>query len=327
MANSEKRHKPSQSKARAPKAVVGRRSWRWFEAHLAACISSLGRQLHTPFSSLLTYAVVAIALALPTGFLLLLTNAQAVTHGWDSHAQISLFLKSNVKQTQINTLVKRVQDHAAVAGVRYISPTAGLKQFEGQAGFASLLAELPHNPLPPVLEVQAARQLTKPGAVQQLFQQLKALPEVATGSLDMQWVKRLYAIIQLAERIVYGLASLLALGVMLIIGNTIRLTMQNNAEEIKLSQLLGATRGFVRRPLLYAGLWSGLFGGLLAILLVSGLFSLLYDPVARLATLYQSPFLLHSLSFSDMIRVLVVAMGLGLFGSWLAVTRHLMRQH
>jgi cell division transport system permease protein len=127
----------------------------------------------------------------------------------------------------------------------------------------------------------------------------------------------------LAQRAVLLLGGLLGLGVLLIVGNTIRLEILNRRIEIEIMELVGATGAFIRRPFLYAGAWYGLLGGLTAWFLVTIAVVLLQQPVSRLATLYRSEFPLTGLGPLAMLVILSGSMLFGLIGSWVAVNRHL----
>ena len=139
----------------------------------------------------------------------------------------------------------------------------------------------------------------------------------------MQWVKRLYALLALGQRGILLIAALLGLSVLLIVGNTIRLDIQNHREEIEVIKLIGATDAFVRRPFLYSGFWYGLGGGLIAWLLVNSALALLRGPVQQLAGQYGSDFTLAALGTGTSLQLLALSTALGLLGSWLAVGRHL----
>jgi cell division transport system permease protein len=120
-------------------------------------------------------------------------------------------------------------------------------------------------------------------------------------------------------------AGLLGAAIIVIIGNTIRLDIQNRREEIEVTKLIGASNAFVRRPFLYSGLWYGLGGGILALALVLyGLFAL-EGPVARLAGLYNSGFEVLALDFLESGMIIVTGVMLGLVGSWFAAARHMRR--
>ena len=141
--------------------------------------------------------------------------------------------------------------------------------------------------------------------------------------VDTHWLMRFQAILDLAQALVLLLAGLLAVGVLLIVGNTIRLEILNQRGEIEIMELVGATASFIRRPFLYAGAWYGLLGGLSAWFLVTVAVLALQGPVSRLASLYRSEFPLAGLGLTPLLTILGGSMMLGLVGSWIAVNRHL----
>jgi cell division transport system permease protein len=116
---------------------------------------------------------------------------------------------------------------------------------------------------------------------------------------------------------------MLVLGVVLILGNTIRLAIESRREEIVIVKLVGGSNAFVRRPFLYTGLWYGVGGGVFAAALVAASLWYLGGPVDRLAELYQSPFRLSGLGVMGALNLVLLSGFLGLAGAWLAVARHL----
>ena len=122
-----------------------------------------------------------------------------------------------------------------------------------------------------------------------------------------------------------GLAALalLAVGVILIVGNVIRLAISHRKDEIVIAKLVGASDGFVRRPFLYTGLWYGCSGGLMAVLLVVTAQLWLAGPIARLAASYGSQFQFSGLGISGSLALVLAAAVLGSLGAWLSVSRHL----
>jgi cell division transport system permease protein len=291
--------------------------------HLQVFFYSLGVLSRSPFATLMTAAVIGIALALPTGLHVVLKNAQQLSGGWDGAAQISLFLKRAVEDAEADRLAKQIQKLPEVAEVNYISRREALQEFQRLSGFGDALQALKDNPLPSVLVIRPTATASTPAGTEALLQRLNDYPAVDLAQLDMQWVKRLYVIMELVRRGVVVLAILLALAVLLVVGNTIRLAIQNRRAEIVVMKLIGGTDGFIRRPFLYTGFWYGLFGGLIAWLLVSLSLSILGEPVERLAGLYQSRFALSGLDFAATGMLLTASILLGLAGSWLAVGRHL----
>jgi cell division transport system permease protein len=295
----------------------------YVEHHMQAMFNTLGRMARTPLSTLMTVAVIGIALALPTGLYLVLNSAKAVSASWEDAAQISLYLRHGIDDEQARRLAREIGAMEQVALVSYVSPEAALDEFQRLSGFGEALDVLQENPLPAVLLVRPRLEFTAPAAVESLLARLRAQPGVDSAQLDLEWVKRLYAIMQIAQRAVLVLGVLLALAVLLIIGNTIRLSIQSRREEIVVQKLIGATNGFVRRPFLYNGLFHGLFGAVFAWLLVSLALWLLAGPVRRLSALYDSGFHIGGIGLLPSLVLLGGGLLLGLFGAWLAVGRQI----
>jgi len=291
--------------------------------HAQVMLSSLGRLYRGPLSSFMTTAVVAIALALPSGLLALLDNLQRLGTAWDGGVSISLFTKQTVGAAQADRLSGDLADWPSIAEVRVIHRDQALAEFRELSGFGDALEALDENPLPNVLVVRPVQTGSPDQDVETLLDELRRLPEVELAQLDLEWLQRLDALMETGRRGILAVGALLALAVLLIVGNTIRLEIQNRRDEIEISKLIGGTDAFIRRPFLYSGLWYGLLGALLAWVLVNLGFWLLDAPARRLAGLYDSAFLLGSLSWSGVGLLLLAGVGLGLAGAWVAVARHL----
>lgn len=295
----------------------------YFLNHLYALVYSLGQVSRAPLSSIMTVVVIGITLAFPAGLYVVLKNGQRLAAGWDDAAQMSLFLKKDISDQAVANLVKRLHERSDIASIKTVLPDQALKEFQQQSGFADALRALEGNPLPAVLLIQPAAGFADPVAVERLQSSLGKLPEADFVQLDIQWVQRLHAVLGVAQRGVEILAVLLGLAVLLIVGNTIRLGIQNNRDEIAITKLIGATDAFVRRPFLYAGTWYGLSGGLIAWGLVALALWLLDGPVRQLSALYDSGFEFGALDGWTALLLPAAGTLLGLLGSWLAVGRHL----
>jgi cell division transport system permease protein len=271
----------------------------------------------------MTAAVIGIALALPSGLYLLTDNLQRLSTQWDGNASFSVFLHKNVSLQQAQTLQNRLQQWPEIDSLQLITPEQALLEFRALSGFGEALDALDENPLPFVITIKPARAQSDAGSVALLLDKLRAFPEVELAQLDLQWVKRFNAIVDIVRRSIWVMAALLGLAVLLITGNTIRLEIQNRRDEIEITKLIGATNGFIRRPFLYSGFWYGVMGAVVAGLLVELAFLQLHSPVRQLAGLYQSGFSLQTLSLVESLALLVAGTSLGLLGAWLAVGRHL----
>ena len=313
---------PTRTKSR------GWQPWLGFENylihHLRAFFASLGGLVRTPFASLMTTVVIGVALALPGGFHALMLGVQSLASGWQGEvAQVSLFLKPEIKDDAARNLAWRLRSRDDVASVRYISPQQAVEEFQRSSGLSDALAYLDDNPLPSVLVVKPAMGFAQPEAVHGLVQHLQAMPEVESTQLDWEWLKRLNALVALANRAMTMVGAVLAVAVLFIVGNTIRLAIENHREEIIITKLVGATDAFIRRPFIYGGIWFGLAGGLVALFIVDGVLWGMRGPVARLAALYKSDFQLGMLGGAEVGAILLGGAFLGWLGAWLAVGRHL----
>lgn len=293
----------------------------WLESHRASLVDSLYRLVRQPIGSFFTCLVMAVALSLPMGLSLLLDNVERLGGSWQRAAQISLYLQLDTSEAAGQQLRDEVAGMADVAAAEWISREQALAEFEQQSGIGGALRELPDNPLPGVVVV-TPREVDRP-TLEALRQNLSEMPGVQQAQLDLQWVERLSAILNLGDRFVFGLTLLLVLALLLVIGNTIRLHIENRRSEIEVIKLVGGTDGYVRRPFLYMGTLYGVGAGLLAWGLLAFGLDWLNGAVVRLAGLYGSDFTLQGVPTADGLSLLLGAVLLGYIGAWLAVARHL----
>jgi len=296
----------------------------WITRHVSTSVGSLGRLFRQPFASLMIILVIAVTLAIPAALNLVVKNAQSISKGWDNALDFSIYLKRGTSESEAEGLARLIQQRADVASVELITANEALGEFKRQSGFGEALDHLSANPLPHTLVVRPSPANTSQSMVL-LQEELGNLPESDVVQVDTEWVQRFHAILDIIKQAIVIGAVLLGLAIIVIIGNTIRLDIQNRREEIEVTKLIGASNAFVRRPFLWSGFWYGLFGGLLALGLVQyGLF-LLEQPAARLAGLYQSGVTVLSLNLVESLSILGIGIALGFIGSWFAAARHMRR--
>jgi len=295
----------------------------YFARHAQTLVGSLGRIVQTPLATLMTMAVIAVALALPLFLNLFLQNARLATGGWNEAFDLSVYIDKQAGAARLQAIAKQLQARDDVAAVRVITADQALAEFREYSGFGSALDALTDNPLPDALVVTPAIVASTPEGTDALKAAIAAVADVQAVQLDSEWVKRWRAMLDILRRVVLLTGGLLGVGVVLIVGNTIRLDILNRRAEIEVMKLVGATDGFARRPFLYSGVWYGVGGGFMAIILVAVAAALLAGPVARLAGLYGSQFHLQGLRFATSAAVMLGAAALGWTGSWFAATRHI----
>jgi cell division transport system permease protein len=299
-----------------------RNSQSWLVNHQGVAKTSLNRLLAEPLASLMTWLVIAIALALPAALYVSLQNIEAVTGQWQGNARISLYLQNSTSNDEGYALAKTLEKRPEIQGVEVITQEQALQEFIALSGYGDIVNSLDSNPLPVVLLVQPSLE-SNTETIKSLLSELQQQPQVAQAQLDLAWLERLHQLMRLGERIAFAIGFLLICGVLLIVGNTIRLNIENRRDEIVIVKLVGGTNAFVRRPFLYAGLWYGLGGGIIAWIIVVITLWFLSGPVGRLAGLYESSFSLVGLGLLDGLLLLLLAGAAGLGGAWIAVARHL----
>jgi len=296
----------------------------WMTRHVSTAVGSLGRLLRQPFASFMIILVIAVTLALPAAINLIVKNARTVSGSWDNALDFSVFLKLEVSAGDAKALAQLIGQRADVDAVDLILADDALLEFKQQSGFGAALDQLGENPLPHALVVRPGPANTSASLIL-LQEEIDNLPETDHVQVDTEWVQRFHAILDIVRQAIAIGAALLGIAIVVIIGNTIRLDIENRRAEIEVTKLIGATNAFVRRPFLWTGFWYGLFGGLLALALVYYGLYLLEGPVARLSGLYQSSVSITSLNLRESGAILGIGVFLGLFGSWLTAARHMRR--
>ena len=292
----------------------GRRFAGWQEHHGWSAAASLRRLASRPLGSLLTIAVMGLALALPLAFYLLLGNVQKLGEALGQSQAVSVFLQPGQTAQQAQLLAKQLGDRPEVAAITVKTPQQGMDELAKMQGFSGALQTLDSNPLPYVLQPQPRADLDA-AAVERLVSDVRELHSVDMVQDSGSWRQRLDALLGVGNRVVLVLASLLTLAALLVVGNTVRVDIASRSEEIGVLLLLGASSAFVRRPYLYAGIWYGLLSGMLAALLAVLIEFALAGPVAQLSRAYDGKLQVGGLPLWLLLAVPLAAAALGWLGA------------
>ena len=292
----------------------GRRVASWQEHHGWSAAASLRRLAARPLGSLLTIAVMGLALALPLAFYLLLGNVQKLGNALGQSQAISVFMQPGQNAQQAQLLARQLGARQEVASVSVKTPQQGMDELAKMQGFSGALQTLDSNPLPYVLQLQPRAELSASAAAQ-LVVDLRGMRSVDMVQDSGSWRQRLDALLAVGNRAVLVLASLLTLAALLVVGNTVRVDIASRSEEIGVLLLVGASGAFVRRPYLYAGIWYGLFSGILAALLAVLIELALAGPVAQLSQAYDGKLQVGGLPLWLLLAVPLAAAALGWLGA------------
>jgi len=315
------RHDTRQTKTAGGNFVDKLHAYRDLHAH--ALFSSLGRLVASPFTSIMTIAVLAIAISLASGFYILVVNLQQLTGSLETSNQISLFLRDDVSDAHANKLADNIRKNDKVQSVKLITREQGLTEFRTYSGFGAAINALENNPLPIVIQVLPKNSLEDKQGLENLLENFQRSSEVDFAQVDLQWVERLQSIIAVARLFAILLNLMLGIAVLFVIGNTIRLELHNRRDEVVIAKLVGATNSFIQRPFLYSGFWIGFISGVAAWFIVTVLMLILRQPVEKLSGLYEGGFHLLFLSFTDTLALIFISSVLGVLGSWSVLTYQL----
>lgn len=294
------------------------RSRRYFQAHLTACQMGFHHLAKAPLTTFMTVLAIGICLALPMSLYLFIKNIQQFSHGWDQHSSMTVYLESKTSVQHVNTVMQKIKEYPFVKKVAYINPDAALKEFEASSQLGEILSLLNENPLPGVITIDIDPKRASNEYLEAMKATLENFPKVASASFDYDWVRKLHTLLSFGKAISQFLYLLIGLGVMLMVGNTIRLALERHRDEIEVLNLVGATTSFIRRPFLYRGVLFGALAGVLAIVILRVAIVFLKAPTEELVSLYQGLFRLESLPLSDTLLFLMASTFLGWLGAIVA---------
>ena len=296
--------------------------------HFQVMISTLGDMARSPANTINTTLIIAISLLLPLFLYVVIKSSQGLSESWQGRPQISVFLQPSVNNIEAQLIFQEIQLHPSIELAEFITPKQALEEFRLLSRNASLdeeLAFLGENPLPPSIVLMPNTEAALPEKLKELQNQLEKIEGIESIRLDLDWTERFNAILSVVKRAGVLLSSLLAIALILIVGNTIKLLIYNRRNEIEIAKLVGATNTFVRRPFLYYGLLLGALGSILALLFLLVSSHLIDKPLSQLASMYQSKSLLHSLSINEIFIILLIGPSLGWLAARWSVAQHLWR--
>jgi cell division transport system permease protein len=293
----------------------------WLLVHVDTLRESLARLARQPVASALNVIVIGIALSLPAGFYLGLNNLQTFSRQLSSDPQVSIFMAVDASATDVAAVEQQLKSNAEIGRVEFIGRDRALARLKRSAGLSDVLANLGRNPLPDAFVVTARS--NDPAILEALHDQARKWPKVEHVQLDAEWARRLDAALNVGRMLVTLLAVLLAVALVAVTFNTIRLQILTRRDEIEVSKLIGATNPFIRRPFLYFGILQGLAGGLAAWAIVALAVLVLNIQLADLTGLYGTIFKLEWPDSNYTMILLAFSATLGWLGAWLSVSRHL----
>lgn len=277
---------------------------------------------HSPGINLLAVGTLAATLFLAGLVMLVISNVESRVRLLHDEVKVEIYLEDDISAAAVTALRREMSAIEGVADISHIDKAEALRRYRRwAAGMADLIDDLEINPLPATLEI-----LLQPGpGVEALGQaialQARGREGVEDVRFDLDWLRRLEALLGLARIGGTGLAVLVFAAVAFVMASVLRLAVYARKNEIDIMLLVGATPAFVRGPFLVAGLGQGLVAAGVALALVEGVrrIALAYSgagPVALLDLLVASP-----LSLDLSLLLAFVGLTVSLIGAYFAVRR------
>lgn len=295
----------------------------WLNRNFQAIKLVLFRMRENRASSLMIILVIGIAMCLPSLFYIGVDNLSKFTHHMQDETEISLFLKLGSNSEVISNMNDNLTSNSEIKSFHFVSKDEAWQSLQAKSNsdndIGKTIQKLSKNPLPDAFFIKAKS--SDPEALEALRSELQNIQNVEQAILNKEWTKRLSSLIALAKKIIFLIISLIALALLVIIGNTIRMQILSQKDEIEVSNLIGASNSFIRLPFLYAGAFYGFFGGLIAIGFTAFIIKIFNYSIVQISDLYSNDFSLPLFKLDVSIALITIAVFIGWIGSYLATTQ------
>jgi cell division transport system permease protein len=276
------------------------------------------------FPNLTTIGVIGFSLLLFSVFSLMAFNLTAFLKVWEDRIEIHAYLKGGTSLPQVEALLKNVRSLEGVDRVNYISPFDAMAFMEKRLGSQkNLLEGIKPSILPSSLEIQVEKEYRQSARIKDLVSRLRQFPSIEEIQYGQEWVETFSTILHILRPTQWILGGLLLVATIFIVSITLQLTLSSRKEEIEIMQMVGAGPAFIQFPFYVEGMLQGLIGGGLAMLFLYLLhqFFFLNIPLPIQAWLASIPILF--LPWQTILWMILGAVFLGFFGSFLASVRFL----
>lgn len=295
----------------------------WLTHHSQALKLVITRFRNNLLSHLFITLTIAVSLALPMIVYLVLSSFSGLVSAIKSDAHLSLFLNKDATPTMIDSIHNTLATRESIKQFQFVSKEDALKQLMTDNNNQDVMSTLSENPLPDAFFIEPS--VLDSATIQQLKDELSQLDGVEHVQVDDAWLKRLGYLLALGKKALFVLAMLLGFALFTVIGNTIRMQILTQQDEIEVSQLIGATHRFIRRPFLYSGAIYAVIGTIFAMIITGMVIWLLNLSIHALAIEYQTDFRLHFPDITVFLFTGITAITIGLFSAYIAVSKSLFK--
>lgn len=269
-----------------------------------------------------TFVITAMLFVLGL-FFMLTANVNMATEGVkDQFNTVEVFLLDKTSMAESLKMQKSIQAMDEVDSVVYITKDEALLNFKIRFGENSYLLDgLTENPLPNSLRV-TLNDLEKGEIVAEVCRTMDGVEDVRYYATE---VNKILEITSILEKVALVIAALLLITSMVVISNTIKITVESRKDEIAIMKYIGATRWFIRGPMLCEGILIGFISSLIAFGITSALYIKIVDSFATQLMLLASTTLVDAQYMIISLGIIFVVLGIsiGAVGSIISMRKYL----
>ncbi len=237
--------------------------------------------LHERWINILSILTIAAGLLFTALTMISVYNIHILTRKLPDKFSLMLYLKDNIQQNEIETIVDTVKKNNIVEKVIYIPKEQAIKELKASLKNTDYILEgLGSNPLPDTIEVKIKREFVSPENAKKLYINLKDIAGIDEIEYGEQFLSSIYSINIGIKTIGIVFIIIMSAGMIFVCYSTVKILFYRKNIEIETYKLLGATRGFIRAPFLIEGAVIGLSSGFLSLI---GLLILYYMLILKLS--------------------------------------------
>ena len=279
--------------------------------------------------SFVTFVTILISLTIFSSFFVIINVSKANIDNLQDKVEVVAFIENDTKENEVKKMQKEIEELSIVENVNYVSAEEGIEKYkesfeeEGDSEMERIINQVVkngRNPVPASFEIK----LVDNSKNKELKEELSKYDEIYKVN-DSNIITSVLSNINKTVKIAGGIAiAVLGCASVLLIMNTIKISLYTRKKEIGIMKYIGATNNFIRFPFIVEGSIIGLIGAVLSIGIVSGVYSLIVSNAS-------SNLIMGSLVYPDTLSLIfmiapftfLIAIVMGVAGSWLSIKKYL----
>lgn len=271
---------------------------------------------------LVSVVTIAIAFSILGVFLLIFVNLNSLLATWNQQVQLVVYLQDNISKKERDALDKLIRENPEVEAAEFTSKETAWSKFKGTfSGKTDIIESLEFNPLPASISLQFKPSPKRLEAIRQFAETFKAQKGVESLEYGEKWIERFEAFMVFLRMFLLAVGGLLSFGLILIISNTIKLSIYSRKEEIELMLLVGARPRFVKTPFLLEGIFQAALGALISLLVIKGIHLYMTVEFGGKMSFILRGMNVQFVSKSFILAFMAVSMLIGWLGSFISMNR------